>query len=196
MPDNQAPQLVLSSSSKARRALLTRLAMPFVATSPDVDETPLPNEDTHAMVLRLAESKAKACSSAYPQALIIGSDQVGILDNTVLCKPHTHEKAVQQLRLVSGKKVRFLTGLCLLDVKNNHCQLAVETYDVYFRDLSDAMIEQYLQKEDALQCAGSFQAEGLGITLIRKFAGDDYTALIGLPLIRLVEMLEKVGVFI
>jgi len=186
--------LILSSSSPARRALLARLPLAFVSISPDVDETPLPGEDVAAMVLRLAELKAKKSAQSYPEDLIIGCDQVGTLDNIILCKPISHEKAVQQLRQVSGKKVRFLTAICLLDAKTGNTQLATETYDVYFRKLTDAMIESYLLKEKPYHCAGSFQAEGLGITLIEKFHGDDYTALIGLPLIRLVAMLEKAGV--
>lgn len=183
--------LVLSSSSPARRALLTRLQIPFISTSPDIDETPLPNENVNDMVLRLAEWKAKKSAIRYPEALIIGCDQVGILDNTILTKPLTHKNAIKQLQFVSGKMVRFFTGICLLDAKNQFLQHAVETYDVYFRELSLSMIEHYLEKEKPFQCAGSFHAEGLGITLIEKFKGDDYTALIGLPLIRLVEMLEK-----
>lgn len=185
------PSLILGSSSPARLALLQRLQIPFTQMSPDVDETALPGEKAEDLVLRLA--KAKACAIPNTDALIIGCDQVGVLDNTILCKPLTHEKAAQQLRLMSNQRIRFLTGLCLLDTRNNHYQLALETYDVYFRSLSDEMIEAYLQKEKPLHCAGSFQAEGLGITLISKFQGDDYTALIGLPLIRLVDMLSKIG---
>lgn len=187
------PTLVLSSSSPARNALLKRLQIPFVRLSPDVDETPLPEENAETLVKRLAELKARVSAKIHTRALIIGCDQVGTIDGEILCKPLTHEKAVQQLRLVSGKKVRFLTGLCLFDARNNHCQLTVATYDVYFRHLSDADIQYYLQHEDALQCAGSFQAEGLGITLIEKFEGDDYTALIGLPLIQLTTMMKNIS---
>lgn len=191
---NTLPQIVLSSSSSARRALLARLPIPFVSTSPDVDENPLPGEGIHAMVSRLAEMKAKKSAAAFPQALIIGCDTAGMVDDILLSKPETHENAVQQLRLVSGKKAHFLTSLCLLNAANGDIQLAVEVYDVYFRRLSDAMIENYLRREQPYYCAGSFQAEGLGIALIEKFHGDDYTALIGLPLIRLISMLEKAGV--
>lgn len=188
------PQLILSSSSPARRMLLARLGLPFQHLSPDVDETPLPEEKTESLVLRLAELKARTGGKHYPDALIIGSDQVGILDNELLCKPLTHENAYKQLRKASGNKVRFLNGLCLFDARKNQCQLAIEIYDVYFRKLSDAMIENYLQKDKPYHCAGSFHAEGLGIALVDKFEGHDYTALIGLPLIRLVDMLEKAGV--
>ena len=183
--------LILSSSSPARRALLTRLQIPFTSVSPDVDETPFPNEPVEDMVSRLALAKAVKSAESNPDALIIGSDQVGILDEEILCKPLTHAKAVRQLKLVSGRMVRFYTGLCLYDARTKKSQLSVETYDVYFRELSDDMIDHYLQKEQPFNCAGSFRAEGLGVMLIQKFAGDDYTALIGLPLIRLTEMLEK-----
>jgi septum formation protein len=185
--------LVLSSSSPARRALLARLPLPFICISPDVDETPLPGEEVQAMVLRLAELKAKKSAELYPDALIIGCDQVGTLDSTMLCKPLTHENAVRQLQLTSGKKVHFLTAICLLDASSGQMQITTETYDVYFRELSDVMIENYLRHEKPYHCAGSFQAEGLGIALIDKFQGDDYTTLIGLPLIRLVKMLEQAG---
>jgi septum formation protein len=184
-------QLILSSSSPARRALLARLQIPFFSISPDVDERQLQNELVDKMVLRLAESKAMKAAETYPDALIIGSDQVGILDNEILCKPLTHENAVKQLRFMSSKMIRFYTSLCLYDAKTSQSQLCVETYDVYFRELSDEMIEKYLQMEQPFHCAGSFQAEGLGVMLIEKFSGDDYTALIGLPLIQLVKMLEK-----
>lgn len=186
--------LVLSSSSPARRALLGRLSMPYISVSPDVDETRLPGEHVTAMVTRLAEAKARKSAQLHPDALIIGCDQVGSIDDTILCKPLTHEKAVSMLRQVSGKKVRFLTAICLLDASTGTLQQATETYDVYFRELTDEMIENYLRKEQPYQCAGSFQAEGLGIALIEKFAGDDYTALVGLPLMRLTKMLEQAGV--
>lgn len=184
-------KLVLSSSSPARRALLERLKIPFEYTSPDIDESPLPQEEVTAMVLRLAEQKAKKSALLYPDALIIGADQVGTLEGKVFSKPLTYENAVAQLQHVSGKMVRFFTGLCLYDALTGQCQLAVETYDVYFRELTDDMINGYLQKEMPLNCAGSFHAEGLGIMLIKKFHGDDYTALIGLPLIQLSRMLEN-----
>lgn len=186
-------RLILSSSSKARRNLLDQLTIPFLAVSPDVDETPLAHEDAVAMVKRLAKRKAEVTAAKHADAFIIGCDQVGLLDNTLLCKPLTHENAVKQLRLVSSRSVRFFTALCLYDAKTHKAQLAVEVYDVFFRHLSDALIERYLQKEQPYHCAGSFQIEGLGIALIKKLAGDDYTALIGLPLIRLTEMLENVG---
>jgi septum formation protein len=185
--------LVLGSSSPARRELLQRLSIPFKTASPNLDETPLPGEKAIDLVKRLAEAKAKTVSAAYPDALIIGADQVGALDDIILCKPLTHTNAFKQLQLVSGKTVRFYTGMCVLDSKTQHSESTVATYDVSFLPLTDSMIDNYLHLEEALHCAGSFQAEGLGIALISKFAGDDYTSLIGLPMIQLVGMLKKLG---
>lgn len=184
-------QLVLASTSKPRQLLLQRLQIPFTVAASGVDETPLTNENPTAMVLRLAKEKAHAVKNQFPNALIIGVDQVGILDNTVLGKPLTQENAIKQLTQVSGKMVRFLIGLCLLNTGNNTEQLTLETYDVYYRQLTLPMIENYLKKESALECAGSLKAEGLGITLVEKFAGNDFTALIGLPLIKLTQLLEQ-----
>lgn len=189
-------KLILSSSSPARRELLTRLQLEFESLSPDIDETPLPNEKIPAMVLRLAEAKARKTAASFPDALIIGCDQVGELENTILCKPLTKENAIKQLRFMSNKEMIFYTGICLLDSKTNHIQTAIETYTVKIRALTDAMIEQYLQKEQVLQCAGSIHVEGLGISLIEKLSGSDYTALIGLPLIRLTMLLEQAGLHI
>lgn len=189
-------KLILGSSSPARRELLARLMLPFEYVAPDVDETALPNEPISALVLRLAEAKARKVGTQFPDALIIGCDQVGELENTILCKPMTKEKAIQQLRFMSNKEMFFYTGMCLLDTRTQQCQTAVETYTVKIRQLTDDMIETYLEKENVLQCAGSIHVEGLGISLIEKLSGDDYTALIGLPLIRLTQMLEKVGVVI
>lgn len=184
-------ELVLSSSSPARRELLQRLQIPFSVNSPDIDETPRPDEIPFDMVQRLAEEKAKKSAEKYPHALIIGCDQVGTLDGSLLNKPMTHENACKQLKYVSGKIVQFVTGLCLYDARNQSMQRAVETYEVHFRKLSDDMIERYLKTEEPYFCAGSFHVEGLGIALIEKLHGNDYTALIGLPLTRLVTMLDK-----
>jgi septum formation protein len=194
MPNKTFPKLVLSSSSPARRELLTRLQIPFVTTSPDVDESCLPNENIEEMVLRLAELKARASVPQYPDAFIIGCDIVGALDDTILGKPLTYENAVTQLRLMSGKKCRFFIGLCVLDARKNHFESALETFDVHMRELSDTMIQNYLRQENTLQCAGSIHVEALGIALIEKLEGDDYTGLIGLPLIQLVSLLRKLGI--
>lgn len=183
--------LILASSSKARRELLTRLKIPFEIDVPGIDETPHHNESPEQLVRRLAEAKARLVAERHPNSLIIGCDQVGVLENVILGKPHTFENAVKQLRFKSGKKVRFFTAVCLFDSTDQSYEITVEPYDVYIRELTDKMITDYLIKEDPLQCAGSIQVEGLGITLIDRLVGDDYTALIGLPLIKLTRMLEK-----
>jgi septum formation protein len=188
------PQLVLASSSKPRKLLLQRLGMPFKVIASNVDETPLLNEPPRDLVLRLAKQKAIALANQFPDALIIGADQVGVLDNTILCKPINYEQAIKQLQFMSGKRVQFLIGLSLLNTKDNTYQAHIETFDIVLKELSLAMIENYLKKEDPLNCAASFKVEGLGISLIEKMIGDDYTALIGLPLVRLIKMLENVGV--
>lgn len=186
-------ELVLSSSSKARRELLQQLNVAFTCTSPDIDESPKPNERAEDLVVRLAIEKAQASSIKYPEALIIGSDQVGTLEQHIFGKPLTHENAVAQLQQRSGKTVRFFTGLCVLDAKTKRYSTALSTYDVTFRTLTISDIEHYLQKEDALHCAGGLHIEGLGIALTEKLAGDDYTSLIGLPLIQLTQMLAEFG---
>ena len=186
-------KLILASTSQPRKMLLERLLIPFDIVAPDVDETPILNESPRDLVLRLAEAKAKKVAQQYPDALIIGADQVGVFDNKIVGKPLTLDNAKKQLHEMSGKKIIFYIGLCLLDAKNNTQQLALETFDVVYRALTAPMIEAYLKKEQPLQCAGSCKAEGLGITLIEAFEGKDFSALIGLPLIRLTQMLEQAG---
>jgi septum formation protein len=186
-------QLILGSSSQPRQRQLSRLKMPFEIGIPDVDETPLENETPTELVLRLAEVKARKVAEKFTDALIIGADQVGVLDGEIICKPINYENAIQQLQKVSGKKIEFIVGLCLLDSKDQSIQISLETFSVTFRELTKPMIECYLQNEDALNCAGSFKAEGLGIALIKECHDTDFSALIGLPLIRLIDMLEKVG---
>ena len=188
--------IILASSSKPRQMLLHKLQTPFEIAIPDVDETPHPGENPAQLVQRLAEKKAFAVSKNYPDALIIGADQVGVLDETILCKPMQHAKAVQQLQSMSGKQVRFYIGLCVLNTANSTHETVLETFDVIFRALDLSMIENYLMKEHALHCAGSFKAEGLGIALVKEFHGSDFSALVGLPLIRLTSMLENAGIAI
>jgi septum formation protein len=182
-------KLVLASTSPYRRELLGRLGLPFETTSPNVDETVLPGETPEQLVKRLAESKARAVAYDFPNALVIGSDQVAVLDNNILGKPGNHEKAVLQLSNASGRKVDFITGLCLLNTKTDNCQVIAETFSVVFRKLSAEQIENYLQQEKPYDCAGSFKSEGLGIALFEKMEGDDPNSLIGLPLITLIKML-------
>jgi len=186
-------QLVLGSTSKPRQALLQRLQIPFEISAPDVDETPHQNEMPKELVLRLAKDKAEVVAKKYPDAIIIAADQVGVLDNRILGKPGNHETAVKQLQAASGKRMQFFIGLCVLDARNNTSQLTVETFDVVYRHLTISMIENYLQKEQPYECAGSCKAEGLGIALIEAFEGKDFTALIGLPLIKLVTLLNQAG---
>ena len=188
------PRLVLASSSPYRRDLLGRLGMNFLSASPNIDETPRPGEDAPSMVARLACDKAQALASQYPQHLIIGSDQVACLDDLILTKPHTRERALAQLRACSSQRVRFETGLALLDTANGRVESRVESFDVEFRKLSDREITHYVEREQPLDCAGSFRAEGLGIALFQAMHGRDPNSLIGLPLIALCDMLRRFGV--
>ena len=187
-------QLILASTSPFRRELLLRLGLPFDCVAPNVDETPLPGEPPHALVRRLAAAKARSVAAHYPKALIIGSDQVAVLDGQVIGKPGDHPRAVAQLRALSGRSIEFINGLCLLDAAANQMQLQVVPYRVVFRALSEERIERYLRREEPYNCAGSFRSEVLGITLCERLEGDDPNALIGLPLIQLTRMLEAAGV--
>jgi septum formation protein len=186
-------QLVLASTSPYRRELLGRLGLPFIVASPDTDETPLPGETPSATALRLSEAKARAVAKQHPGALIIGSDQVAEMDGRIFGKPGTHDKAVEQLRTLSGKTVNFFTGLCVLDAATGKAELCGVPTLVGFRKLDDTEIENYLRREPAYNCAGSAKSEGLGIALLTRINGDDPNALIGLPLIALCELLRKHG---
>jgi MAF protein len=186
--------LVLASTSPYRRELLERLGIPFETASPNVDETKVDGETPEQLVKRLSETKARAVAVDFPDALIIGSDQVAVLDDQILGKPGNHETAVQQLSNASGKNVLFFTGLCLLNNATGKTQTSVDIFSVKFRQLSASQIENYLQREKPYDCAGSFKSEGLGISLFKKMEGDDPNALIGLPLITLVNMLSVEGV--
>lgn len=187
-------QLVLASTSIYRRALLERLQIPFLTASPDVDETPLSGETAEQTSWRLSRDKAQAVAKQHPDALIIGSDQVALLDGQQIGKPLTHENAVLQLRAMRGKTIVFYTALTLLNVRTGGMQTGIADNRVSFRDSSDEEIESYLRKEQPYHCAGSAKSEGLGIALISKMEGDDPNALVGLPLILLVDMLKKEGV--
>ena len=185
--------LILASSSPFRQSLLNRLQLDFQTHSPDIDETCLSNETPIEYVSRLSLAKAKAVVSKYPDSLIIASDQCSVIEGVINGKPGNHENAVKQLQASANNKVSFLTGLCVLDARTGRYALDVIPFHVYFRELSLDEIERYLLIEQPLQCAGSFKAEGLGITLFKKLEGNDPTALIGLPLIRLSEMLREFG---
>lgn len=188
------PQIVLASTSKYRRELLARLGLPFEIASPEVDETALPQEAPQDTARRLAEAKARAVALRFPQAMVIGSDQVAVLEGMPLGKPGNHATALRQLKAMRGKEVVFHTALCLCDAASGQAQTRVVPFYVRFRDYSDAEIERYLQREQPYDCAGSARCEGLGIALIAEMRGDDPNALIGLPLIALTEMLAAQGV--
>ena len=188
--------LVLASTSIYRSELLARLRIPFQTAAPDVDEAPLPAENAKQTSWRLSRIKAQAVAAHYPDALIIGSDQVALLGDKQLGKPLTHENAVQQLRSMRGQTVTFYTALTLLNTRTIDIQTEVAINRVSYRNLTDTQIESYLLKEQPYHCAGSAKSEGLGIALINSMEGDDPNALVGLPLILLVNMLLKQGVAI
>lgn len=184
-------KLVLASTSPFRRELLDKLKLPYITDSPDIDESPLTGESIENMVLRLAKSKACAVAERHPDSLIIGSDQSAILNGQQLTKPGGYDKAFAQLKAASGQKIIFQTSLCLLNTQTNQFQSALVPYTVVFKSLSDTQIKRYLEQEEPYNCAGSFKSEALGIALFERFDGEDPNALIGLPLIKLVEMLNQ-----
>ena len=183
--------LILGSSSPARNALLQRLGISFTVHAPNIDETAHPNETLKTTVQRLAEEKANTVASAYPDAVIIACDQLVEVNGHALGKPHTHEKAIQQLQLCSGQTLLSSTALCVLNSRTQSIHRDLIEYRVKFKTLSKATIEAYLQRDKPYFCAGSIKAEGLGITLFESMAGEDYTALIGLPLIKLTQFLQQ-----
>ena len=185
--------LILASTSPFRRAILEKLGYPFETFKPEVDESPLPGENAQALVARLAEAKARAALGHFDNALIISGDQVAVIDDQILSKPHTHERAVEQLHACSGNVVRFHTGLCLLNTATGRTQTEVVPFNVHFRALTLQEIDAYLRREKPYNSAGSFKSEGLGITLFERLEGDDPNTLIGLPLIRLTAMLRREG---
>ena len=187
------PPLILASTSPFRRELLQRLCIDFSTAAPDIDESAHPGEKPSELVRRLSEAKARAIGASR-QGLIIGSDQVATTGDDILGKPGSHEKAVEQLQYLSGKSVCFYTGLCLLNTETDNARVEVVPYTVLFRRLDDSQIENYLRADKPYNCAGSFKSEGLGITLFERMEGDDPSALIGLPLIKLTTMLREAGI--
>ena len=187
-------RLVLASTSAYRRMLLERFGLPFETARPEVDETPLPGEAPPATADRLAAAKARAVVARFPDALIIGSDQVAHLGAEIFGKPGTAERAVAQLRRMSGQTVTFHTALALLDSASGRLHCASVPTQVKFRTLDEAEIVRYVAAERPLDCAGSAKSEGLGITLLESLSGDDPTALVGLPLIALARLLRAEGV--
>ena len=186
--------LVLGSTSPFRKTLLEKLNLPFTCAKPDIDESAQQGESPQALVQRLAIEKAKAVSSQYPNALIIGSDQVAVCAGEILGKPHNFDNAVMQLTKFSGKSITFYTGLCVYDSEKDKAVALVEPFTVHFNRLSLAEITNYLNAEQPYNCAGSFKSEGLGICLFSKLEGDDPNTLIGLPLIKLVALLKQQGI--
>ncbi|MGP5307559.1 Maf family nucleotide pyrophosphatase [Halomonas sp. KG2] len=193
MPQTNNAPLVLASSSRFRQALLDKLLLPYQCCSPDIDETPYPNETPNALVHRLALSKANAVAERFPNHCIIGSDQIALFEGDILGKPHTEERARENLARFSGQKVTFLTGLALVDTRHQRHHVHIEPFEVVFRSLSQQEIARYVALEQPLDSAGSFRMEGLGISLFEKLEGRDPNALIGLPLIALCDMLRQAG---
>jgi septum formation protein len=186
--------VILASTSRYRRELMTRLKLPFDVQSPEVDETPLPGETPHDLAVRLALEKANAVAARFPEAVVIGSDQVADLAGESLGKPGDHARATAQLRRMRGQRLIFQTAVAVVCQATGFVQRDIAPVRVVFRDLSDAAIEQYLRAEQPYDCAGSAKSEGLGIALLDAIDSDDPTALVGLPLIRTCRMLRAAGV--
>ena len=185
--------LILASSSIYRRELLQKLQIPFSTISPKIDEAPLTDEKPYETALRLAQEKARKIGEDHPYALIVGCDQVATLDGEQLGKPGNHKNAVEQLKKMQGREVKFYSALCLYNASTGNMQTENVPYLVRFRQLTDEQIENYLNKEQPYQCAGSAKSEGLGVALIERMLGEDPNALVGLPLIKLVTMLQNEG---
>lgn len=188
--------VILGSTSRYRHELLSRLRLPFETARPDVDETPLPGELPQALARRLALAKAKEVARRFPEAVVIGSDQVADLGGEPLGKPGSHERAVAQLRRMRGQTVIFQTAVAVVCAATGFEQLDLAAVNVVFRDLDDGEIERYLRAEQPYDCAGSAKSEGLGIALLSRIDNDDPSALVGLPLIRTCHMLRAAGVSI
>lgn len=186
--------ILLASTSASRRALLARLGLAFECMAPGSDETPRPHETPAALVKRLAAAKANAVAQQYPESLVIGGDQLAVLDGRILGKPGEHAHAVRQLTALSGRTAKFHTGLCVQHAATGRQLLHVDVTEVHFRTLAAEEIERYLQAEQPYACAGSFKSEGLGISLFERIDSQDPTALVGLPLITLCRFLRELGV--
>lgn len=187
-------KIVLASSSQYRKQLLQRILPDFESASPDIDESSLANEAPDLLAARLSQSKAEALMTSYPNALIIGSDQVAWLNGKQLHKPGNRENNIAQLEASSGQTLTFYTGLCLLNSQTGENQTVVEQYRTTFRHLTRKQIEHYVDKEKAFDCAGGFRMEDLGISLFEKIEGNDPSILIGLPLIQLINLLSNEGI--
>ncbi|MGI5309682.1 Maf family protein [Rheinheimera sp. WS51] len=193
MTQTTTAKLWLASSSEYRKAILSKLTKNFNSQAPNVDETVHPHELASTLVSRLALAKAQAVASSLTEGLVIGSDQVALFQGAIIGKPHSFDKAIAQLRRFSGHKVQFLTGLAVVNAADNSIQQHIDYFDVWFRSLTDVEIVRYVEKEQPLDCAGSFKVEGLGISLFEKLIGDDPNSLVGLPLLKLNHMLINAG---
>jgi len=198
MPEASLPKpgrtLVLGSTSRYRRELLSRLNLPFEVTAPEVDETPMPGDRPAELARRLALAKARAVAQRFPHAVVIGSDQVADLEGEALGKPGDHANATRQLQRMRGKSVVFQTALAVVCQASGFEQQDLAPVRVQFRDLTDSEIDAYLRAEQPYDCAGSAKSEGLGIALLEAIDSDDPTALVGLPLIRTCRMIRAAGV--
>ena len=188
------PDIILASSSPFRKLLLERLHLEFSSISPDIDERHYQGEHAEDYVCRLAREKAQVIAEQYPQSIVIGSDQCALLDGKILGKPGSHENALEQLKNAQGKTVVFHTGLCVMQHSSDFCEVEDILFEVSFRELSDRQLDRYLRAEQPYECAGSFKSEAYGICLFSEMRGEDPTALVGLPLIRLTHLLERAGV--
>ncbi len=182
--------LVLASTSSYRKQLLEKLGLPFIQAAPNINESPLDQESASTLVERLAREKAYTLAKNHPNSLIIGSDQVATFDGRIIGKPHTKDNAQKQLKDFSGQKITFYTGLALHNTATGETKSLVEPFHVYFRKLSEQQITHYIEKEQPLDCAGSFKSEGMGIALFERLEGRDPNALVGLPLIALCDLLD------
>ncbi len=189
-------QIILASTSIFRKALLQKLDLEFITDSPDIDETAGPMESPEELVKRLSFEKARCIAEKHRNGLVIGSDQVACVNDQIMGKPGNFDNALLQLRAASGKAVHFYTGLTLYNAATKASQTICDVFKVHFRDLSDEQISRYLNKEEPYNCAGSFKSEGYGISLFEKLEGDDPNALVGLPLIQLIQLLENENILI
>ena len=186
--------VILASSSKFRKQLLSKLRIPFKCISPNIDESRLKHESVSSYVKRLSIEKARKVGASCRNSIIIGSDEVADLDGIILGKPITKEKAKKQLKMLSGNKVVFRTGLCVLNSKTNKYYASVNNYTIYFNNLTNNTINSYLSKDDVLKCAASIRIEGLAINLVKKMNGKDPSSIMGLPLIKLIDYLDKFNI--
>ena len=187
-------KIILASSSKHRKKLMRQLKISFSCVSPDIDESREKSEPVSSFVKRLSIEKAEKIALLNKRAIVIGSDEVAVVKNKILGKPITRENAQKQLRLISDNEVNFKTGLCVIDMLSKRKFSCVVNYKIVLKKLTDDIIDSYINKEDILNCAGSIKLEGLAISLVLKTQGNDPTSVIGLPLIKLTEYLNKLGV--